>query len=871
MISKKIKQILTLLLSLLCQILLAQEKKGKELHFSDYAKWQKIGTLGLCEDGKWTGYSVMYGEYQTDTLFVKNIPGNKVYTFPKATHGSFLSATHFACIRDQQLTLTELSSGKLIHIPDVTSYRSLGKGRLILTELKKGDEVDLTLLDLTGKILWQISQVTEYKLDQNGNLAYASKKSGKSSVYMRRAGSKPEEAQQIVTGASSYRNLHWQRGGHSLAFGSSSQDSLGNAKTGALYLYRLKDKKLFTLDSKTVKGLPEGYDISGLYGFNFQVANHGSRVYFTYDKIKRQPTQPSSDVQVWNTLDHRLYVSEAASSSDNEMRLSQWIPETGQIQTLGYNHQNTMTTGNTRFVITFDDSKYNASTQFTPEHDLYLIDLHTGDRTLFLEKHFGMQSTLFMSPEGKFISYFREDDWWIYSFAAKKHIRASRKENQSLIPRDFDRPIAAEPIEEVIWTPGDQSMIYVDQYDIWEYHPATDKRTRLTHGKETQTEYRFTQTDPELGFFFRKPAVLDLSKDHIVRAQNLDYSRSGYFLMSNRKIDTIVFSDKKITNLRSSKNSGVYLYVQQDFNSPPQIMCKPKAGGPAMVIYSSNPQHQEYNWGRSQRITYTDKSGKEIYGSLFYPINYDPTKKYPMIVSVYEKQLKFLHDYVVPTLNNETGLNISVMTSQGYFVLLPDIHYQTGKAGASATDCTLAATEKAIQTASIDRSRIGLIGISFGGFESMFIVTQTDLFAAAVAGAGMSDFISGALSVNVNTFTDDLWRYEYDQPRMGSSVYENWEGYLENSAIKHAAKIKTPLLLWSGTEDGQVNPHQSMELYMALRSQKKESTLLYYQGEGHGLSKPSNQADLSLKILQWFDHHLKGSAKPTWTKAKTTY
>jgi dipeptidyl aminopeptidase/acylaminoacyl peptidase len=235
-----------------------------------------------------------------------------------------------------------------------------------------------------------------------------------------------------------------------------------------------------------------------------------------------------------------------------------------------------------------------------------------------------------------------------------------------------------------------------------------------------------------------------------------------------------------------------------------------------------------------------------------------------MIVYIYEKQTAIRHRYVNPTLLNGSILNASIFASQGYFVLYPDIVYTVGSPGFSATDCVTAATRAAMAMAPIDKNKIGLIGHSFGGYETNFIVTQTDLFAAAIAGSSLSDFISGYLSVNWDTKNTNSWRYEFQQMRMGKTLFENYEGFQRNSPINFVSNVITPLLTYTGTEDTNVNPYQTMEFYLALRRLKKEHVMLLYPKENHTMQGRENQIDLTNKISEWFGYYLKEEKKPQW-------
>lgn len=350
-----------------------------------------------------------------------------------------------------------------------------------------------------------------------------------------------------------------------------------------------------------------------------------------------------------------------------------------------------------------------------------------------------------------------------------------------------------------------------------------------------------------------------------MEATGKDHVASGYYYWQRSQGEKpIVYKEMKISQLQWTANKQDIMYVEENFDVSPRLVLSSIKGSKQEAVVNSNPQQQNYFWGKSIQIKYTNVSGVSLTGVLFYPANYSPDKKYPMVVHIYQKQFRELHKYVNPSLHNNEGWNHVNFTTKGYFVLYPDIVYELGNTGASATDCVTSATKAVIDMGIVDSHKIGLIGHSFGGFETNFIITQTDMFATAVSGAGLSDFVSAYLGVSWNYSKPDFWRFEYHQFRMGKSLFEDTEGYLRNSPVLHAAKVNTPLLTWTGELDLQINAKQSYEFYLALRRLKKKSIMLVYPGEEHALSESTNTEDLTNKIESWFDYYLKGKESSSW-------
>ena len=171
----------------------------------------------------------------------------------------------------------------------------------------------------------------------------------------------------------------------------------------------------------------------------------------------------------------------------------------------------------------------------------------------------------------------------------------------------------------------------------------------------------------------------------------------------------------------------------------------------------------------------------------------------------------------------------------------------------------------------IDADRVGLIGHSWGGYQTTFFVTQDDLFAAAVAGAPLTNLMSMYLSFYWNTGGTDARIFEISQGRMQVPWWEDWDSYFNNSPLHHIQNLNTPLLMEFGTDDGAVEFNQGVEFYNAARRAGKHMVMLGYEGENHGLAREPNQRDYQSRILQWFAHYLKGEPAPEWITTGVPY
>jgi dipeptidyl aminopeptidase/acylaminoacyl peptidase len=254
-------------------------------------------------------------------------------------------------------------------------------------------------------------------------------------------------------------------------------------------------------------------------------------------------------------------------------------------------------------------------------------------------------------------------------------------------------------------------------------------------------------------------------------------------------------------------------------------------------------------WGKTENVEWTN-DGFKVQGWLLYPANYDPAKKYPLIVSVHGGP----SSAVTPRWPG-VGYGGVPFSALGYFVFMPNPRGSYGQ-GEKFTQANikdfgygdlrdiLAGMDVLEQRFSIDKNREGLTGWSYGGFMTMFAVTQTTRFRAAVSGAGISDWQSyyGENSI-------DQWM----TPFFGKSVYDDPAVYAKSSAIDYIKKVKTPTLVVVGDRDGECPAPQSFEFWHALRAEGVKTQLVVYPNEGHGFRDPAHRRDVLERALNWFE------------------
>lgn len=871
--SVKIVWINFMLFLITCPVI-GQVRETKQLTPDDYHIWSTLNAEDISDQGKWVSYSLAY-ESNLDTLFVKSTDTEQTFTFAKGFNGKFIGDDRYGyMLPGNRFQLKNLGTGKIKEVDQIQSFDLVNDNQYILLYgIAIEGKSRMAIINLNGNILETIENVTSFTLSPKNNaLVYCASDSIGASVGLLQFGKKIVKTNVINSYEKLFENVVWQNEGTSVVFVGRSIDSEVFTADSVLH-YSIGDKQLVQYDTSTEKSWPKEMVLYANFTSSLGISDDGERIFFKFRKAPEiGKIKNNSGVQIWNAADKDIYpLWHKYGNTENEPRLAVWWPKSGKFRVVGdAMHPSAILNGNQKFALVYDSDDNKPKHKQEADRDYYLVDLATGKKSPFLQKQSGAAYQQIMSPGGKFVLYFTERNWWVYSFETHTHTNITQNTGVAFYDDLSDQPGEPYPYGLMGWTANDGSLLLYDRFDIWEF--SMDNKVigkKLTQGREYQQIFRHPKSknlNPSV--LTSKLRVIDLTNDVVLKVITIDENKSGYVslnLNKDLKMRSIVFEPKLISTLLKAKDTDYFTYVREDFNEPPTLVMK-KGKAPSKTIFKSNPQHGNYGWGYYKLIEYQNSKGTALKGALFYPFNYDPQQQYPMIVNIYEKKSKELHEYTNPSLLNGVSLNRTYFTSQGYFVLLPDIVYEIGNPGFSAADCVIEAVKSTLKIVPVDKNKLGLIGHSFGGYETNFIITQTNMFAAAVAGAGVSDFTSCYFSIGKGEKKPEAWRFETQQFRMGKTWFEDMDGYLKNSPLYAVSKVTTPLLSYTGESDPTANPDQTMEFYLALRRLNKEHIMLIYPKDNHVIQIPENQIDLTGRLSDWFGHYLKGEKKPDWFK-----
>lgn len=481
--------------------------------------------------------------------------------------------------------------------------------------------------------------------------------------------------------------------------------------------------------------------------------------------------------------------------------------------------------------------------------DYYLVNLKNGRREKILTRH---QGKALLSPLGKYFVYFREGDWHLLNTANGKRRNLTNTIDVPFGNEDHDYPSPAPSYGIAGWLDKDRGVLVYDKYDIWMFYTGSPKFECLTggFGRKNQIEFRVVKTDPEKKF-------ISASDELFLRAHSHHQKTTHLYKMSlpAPRLNQLTDGPKKFRFVKKAKEAEVYLYSSESYSEFPNLRLTDNTFVQSETVTDANPQMKEFLWGSAELVEWRSADGEPLQGIVMKPEHYDANKRYPVLVYYYRLFSQRLHDFNHPVVNHRPCFPF--YTGNDYVVFLPDIHFKVGTPGFSATKCLVPGVQKLIDLGIADPDAVALHGHSWSGYQTAFVITQTDIFSAAIAGAPVSNMTSAYNGIRWESGLARQFQYEVSQSRIGGSLWQYPEKYIENSPVFFAHRIHTPLLIMHGDTDGAVPWYQSIEMFLAMRRLGKECVFLQYNDEPHHLKKYPNKLDYAQKMKEYLDYYLK--------------
>jgi dipeptidyl aminopeptidase/acylaminoacyl peptidase len=517
-----------------------------------------------------------------------------------------------------------------------------------------------------------------------------------------------------------------------------------------------------------------------------------------------------------------------------------------------------------RYAIGADNRSYRVMADHDPGYsDYYLVNTSDGSRKKIGSKQRGGVS---LSPSAKYGLFFDGKDWNSYSITDGRTVNLTRNLGVSFFNEEHDSPSVPGPYGLAGWTKDDREVLIYDRYDIWQVSPDGSGAKNLTDGlgRREKTTLRYVRLDP-------RERSIDPAKPLLLSANNQETMDSGFYRdrVNGGLPDKLIMAAKDFNNPTKAKDADVLMLTASRVDEFPDVWVAGADFKDLRKVTNGDAQRAQFNWGKAELVSFKNTDGVPLKGMLIKPENFDPAKKYPMIVYIYERLSQGLHGFRNP--GPGTSINQIYYASNGYLVFMPDIVYTIGYPGQSALNCVLPGIQAVVDKGYVDEKAIGIQGHSWGGYQIAHMVTQTNRFRAAAPGALVANMTSAYSGIRWGTGLPRQFQYEHTQSRIGGSLWEYPMRFLENSPVFRADRVQTPLLMIHNDEDDAVPWYQGIEYFLALRRLNKEVYMFNYNGEKHGLRRRINQKDYTRRLQEFFDHFLKGAPKPEWMEKGVPY
>ena len=888
----------------------------KPLDHSVYDGWQSIGERMISNDSKWVVYTICPQEGDT-VLVIQQADGSNKKEIERGFNATITEDSRYVVFRikpyqkdlreariknkkredypKDSLGILELGKEEVNKIAKVRSYKipakSSGWAAYWMEKSKDAaandDGGDLVVKNLTRGEDKIFSLVSEYHFDKNGTrLLLETVRSTKDSL------SKPhvllynlvsEKTDTLSRGGNDFKSFVFDEAGSQLAY-VAEREAEPKALQKFYKLWYFKDgmDSAVVLADKNSVGMKLGMTISE--NGNLSFSKSGKRLFFGSSEIHapKDTTLIESDlvkIDIWHYNDDYLQTQQLVQLNAELRRSYLSVYDFGKrsIEQLGSQEipqimQTNEGDGNTFIGVTDAGKRIESQWMGQTRKDIYAINVNDGSKKLVKQN---LQGQPIPSSTGKYILWYDRTakHYFVWDGISIKNI--TQKIAVPLWNEEFDMPDNPNPHGLMGWHEGDTEVYLYDKYDIWKVDvtgKVSPKNVTAGIGRKNFTTYRYVQIDSEKRSFTDE-AVLTRTFNHKTKDAGLA------IVNTSGQVTEVKMADNKISFgqvIAANKNlNGSWIYTKENFTNSPDLYVAAGASAGNIAaeksivatetkLSSLNPQQKDYNWGTSELFKWTTFSGKQSEGLLFKPENFDPNKKYPVVIYFYEKLSNNLHDYVDPA-PTRSAINTSFFVSNGYIVFHPNISYGTGHPGKDAFDYVVSgARALAKKYKWADSTRMGLEGHSWGGYQIAYIITKTNMFKAAWAGAPVVNMTSAYGGIRYGSGVSRQFQYEHTQTRIGKNLWDGLPLYMESSPLFSLNKVKTPVAILHNDNDDAVPYTQGIEMFTALRRLGKKVWLINYNGEPHGVVQRKNRKDLSMRFEQFFGWLLKDEKPAKW-------
>ena len=865
--------------------------KKKALTFEDFKQWERLNIAVMSNDGKF----LVYGVSKIDAdgyLIARRIDGPEKALIPNGGRPAISDSSKWAAYlismskaeveknnemkkpSPTKLGIRNLETGEERIIEDIATFDFLKDQDMMIAMRPKMTPgpggSDLLIMNPAGGEPTVISNVANYGLNDSETLLAVQINSGTGYQAFEVIDIKTGTIHPLYSGKEDVASFSWSKKADVLSVVIAKPDEKKEGNTHKIWRVSGFDGSISRqeLDPTKFEGFPAGMRIAE--GMRIGPSEDGSKIAFSVqpwtDKVK--PTNPKDKpgVEVWNTKDIRPMPQQKRTAAQDKIRgiVYIWDSAANTIKQASPGKQGevpgsevtTMLSKNMDYAVVVNGTPYASPVTNGINYDnIWVTNLSTGEKTEAVTKN---QFGIVPSTTMRYFAYYADKLWWVYD-VKEKRAKALHPDGYANFEEELDdHTVAVKPPEAPpIWLDKDAGLIVHDRFDAWLCDPVSGKMQKLTDGRKDQTRYRFLNTTPYEDAPKREfPMYFDIF--------DTQTKKDGIYIVDEKGQGKIAIADDVLfRRLTKAKKSDRMMFTMESFLKSPDVYITNQAFSAAKPVTKTNPQQKDFNWGHTDLVSYKSRFGVDLHGTLIYPADYDPKKKYPMVTYIYERLSDEKNSYQYPS--EWSAYNLQYFSQNGYFVFEPDLAYKGNRPGESAVDCLEPAVDAVIKkNVGVDPKKVGLIGHSWGAYQTAFVTTVSDRFAVGACGAPLTELTSMYNSYYWNAGITDQVIFESSQGRMRVPFWEDPKPYFDNSPVWQSAKRKVPLLMAFGDADGAVDWHQGQYLYNTLRRMGKTCVMLVYAGENHGLALRPNQLDYARRLRHWLDVYLKDAKPELW-------
>ena len=862
------------------------QNASKSLTVDDLVTWQRITDREISDNGKWVACKMEPWEGDA-TVYLYAAQGQETATFSPADKFAFSASSGYLVVT-QTPGKSTVDSLKVLKTKEdkmpmntLVIYSVAGKKETIdsLKTFKLADEADwiayqrgrkdstLYVRSLDGSKTFQFPTVTDFQFaKKSGMLYYTSAAEGEAGIFTLN----PEKGSPalIKEGKGVFKQTTFDEKGERLAFlYCADKDSSYKALSLWLSEHNAPAKEIATRGNRA---FPAEWVINenGM----LQFSKSASRLFFGTSPEPRQKdttqlAENRPNVQVWSWDEPVQYTVQNYNKEKDLKKSYQAVYNlgNGSIFQLANEELPNIQLGNegdAALALLSTSRPYSLSSMWEARtrSDYYTVSLDNGERKQIAQADYGRFR---LSPQGKYAYWYGETDscWYTIALAEGKRYRLTTPESFPAWDEENDVPNHPYAHGAAGWTANDQNLLIYDRYDIWKFDPtaATSPINLTVNGRKEKLSYRLEQLDKEARF-------IDLGKPQLLKGFNETTKGYGFYnarLSAPAAPKTLLAGNYMLRSINKAKNTDDVIYTMETFQQYPDIHYSTLAFKKSVQLTHGDKQQEGFIWGTAELVSWISLDGRPLEGVVYKPANFDPNKKYPMMVNFYERNSETLYNYRMPEPHRST-IDYHLYNSNEYVIFNPDIRYVDGYPGESCYNCLMPGITMMIAKGYIDEKGIGAQGHSWGGYQVAYLATRTNLFSAIESGAPVVNMFSAYGGIRWGSGMARSFQYEHTQSRLGATPWSSPLRYLENSPLFTMDKVQTPILIMHNDADGHVPWYQGIEYFVAMKRLGKPCWLLNYTGEPHWPMHMANRIDFQRRMFQFFNHYLKNQKMPKW-------